>query len=223
MRNSPFSTFLILALTVALNTKTNANAGTASFDDGVAGAAPVGWQPALAGEGNPKWMIEQDASAPSPSLVLRQSGWTPKPGFPICVCPEASLKNGFVEVKFKPLSGTNDQAAGVVWRLRDANNYYVARANALENNVVLYKVERGKRTALDVVGRRGGYGVAAEVPTRQWSTLKVTFSGARFEVFLNARRLFAVEDTTFSGAGHVGVWTKADSVTSFDDFSWGED
>ena len=126
-------------------------------------------------------------------------------------------------MKFKAVSGTNDQAAGLVWRYRDADNYYVARANALEDNVVLYKVENGKRAALDIVGRAGGYGVKAKVPPQEWSTLRVNFAGSRFRVALNGSELFAVEDTTFTEAGAVGLWTKADSVSLFDDFRYGAD
>jgi hypothetical protein len=133
------------------------------------------------------------------------------------------LRDGFVETKFKTVSGEIDQAAGVVWRARDATNYYVCRANALENNVVLYKVENGKRTALDIAGRTGGYGVDVPVAPARWQTLRVTFEGTVFRVRLDDRELFTVEDATFLDAGRVGLWTKADSVTLFDDFRWGGD
>jgi hypothetical protein len=107
------------------------------------------------------------------------------------------------------------------WRVTDANNYYVVRANALEGNVVLYKTVEGKRSSLQVKGRMFGYGVDAKVPSRKWSTLRVEFSGKLFTVFCNGERLFEVEDETFKDAGGVGVWTKADSVTLFDDFLFG--
>jgi hypothetical protein len=87
--------------------------------------------------------------------------------------------------------------------------------------VVLYKVEKGKRTALDIVGRKGGYGVKSPVPANQWSTLRVEFSGTRHTVHLNGEELFAVENDLFTAPGKVGVWTKADSVTLFDDFTYG--
>jgi 3-keto-disaccharide hydrolase len=139
----------------------------------------------------------------------------------VCFKNDTSLKDGFVEVKFKPISGKEDQAGGVIWRVKDANNYYVARANALEGNVVLYKTQNGKRGSLEIVGRKGGYGVKADVPKQSWSSLRVEFSGNRFKVTLNGKHLFDVEDTTFTDAGKVGVWTKADSVTLFDDFDYG--
>jgi hypothetical protein len=126
--------------------------------------------------------------------------------------------NGAVSVRFKPVSGDVDRAAGLVWRYRDENNYYIVRANALENNVVLYKVENGRRTSLAPIGRRGDYGVEQPVPSERWSTLRVAFMGPRFVVSFDDKRLFEVEDATFAGPGRVGVWTKADSVTYFDEF-----
>ncbi|MBA3438823.1 MAG: hypothetical protein H0T92_03015, partial [Pyrinomonadaceae bacterium] len=120
-------------------------------------------------------------------------------------------------VRFKAISGRVDQAAGLVWRLRDANNYYIVRANALENNVVLYKVQDGKRTDLPVKGEGRTYGKKAQVPPDQWSELRVVQTGNLAEVFLNSTKLFEVEDDTFKNAGKVGLWTKADSVTYFDD------
>jgi hypothetical protein len=122
-------------------------------------------------------------------------------------------------VRFKPISGRVDQAAGLVWRYENQDNYYIVRANALEHNVVLYKVENGKRTDLPLVGAGRTYGKKTEVPAAQWSTLRVTAIGRRFEVFLNGTKLYEVEDSTFTQAGKVGVWTKADSVTQFDDLT----
>ncbi|MEI7728973.1 MAG: family 16 glycoside hydrolase [Verrucomicrobiota bacterium] len=197
-------------------------AATANFDHAKPGEFPAGWMAWLAGAGESKWSVQQDDTAPSRPNVLKQSGWTPKPSFPLCVNTNATLQDGFVEVKFKPVSGTNDQAAGLVWRCQDAENYYVARANALEDNVVLYKVAQGRRKALDIVGRTGGYGVNAKVPAQTWSTLRVHFAGNRFTVLLNGKELFAVEDATFPNVGLVGLWTKADSVVLFDDFQYGE-
>ena len=122
-------------------------------------------------------------------------------------------------MKFKPVSGEVDRAAGVVWRYRDENNYCIVRANALENNVVLYKVADGKRTSLAPKGTAAGaYGVDREVPAGRWSALEVLVEGPGFTVFFEGEKLFEVEDGTFTGAGRVGLWTKADSVTYFDDY-----
>jgi hypothetical protein len=114
-----------------------------------------------------------------------------------------------------------DQAAGLVWRYQDEDNYYIVRANALEDNVVLYKVEKGKRTDLPLKGEGRTYGRKTEVPSGQWSTLRLVAQGSLFEVHFNGQKLFDVEDSTFTGPGKVGVWTKADSVTYFDDLTVG--
>jgi hypothetical protein len=134
---------------------------------------------------------------------------------------DAAIKDGFAEVKFKPLRGKEDQAGGLVFRFRDADNYYVVRGNALEGNVVLYKTVNGKRSSLQVKGRMFGYGLDAKVTKNKWNALRVDFVGALFTVSLNGSKLFEVEDATMKDAGGVGVWTKADSVTLFDDFTYG--
>jgi len=113
---------------------TTLHAETFSFDRDAPGVLPAGWSSGVTGRGSPKWSVEADASAPSKPNVLKQSG---SGTFPWCVRPDASLADGYVEVKFKPLSGREDQAGGLVWRWKDGDNYYVARANALENNVSL--------------------------------------------------------------------------------------
>ena len=192
-------------------------AETGNFDDMRPGAAPAGWTATQTGSGTAKWAIEKDESAPSKPNVLKQSG---QATFPVCIKDGTSLKDGFVEVKFKPVSGKEDQAGGVIWRAKDSNNYYIARANALEGNVVLYKTVNGKRSPLDIVGRKGGYGVKEPVASGQWHTLRVEFAGNHFKLSLDGKHLFDVEDTTFTEAGKVGVWTKADSVTLFDDFAF---
>jgi hypothetical protein len=128
-----------------------------------------------------------------------------------------------VTVKFKAVSGEKDRAAGIVWRYQDENNYYIVRANALENNVVLYKVQGGKRSSLAPLGQPSDtYGVKHTVPSGRWSSLGAKFEGSRFTITSNGKALFEVEDRTFSAAGRVGLWTKADSVTYFDDFEFQE-
>jgi len=196
-------------------------AQTVTFSDSETGRSPAGWTVDLTGEGEPKWTVELDDSAPSRPAVLRQSGVVPKPSFPLCVKDTPALANGFVETRFKTVSGQIDQAAGVVWRFQDRNNYYVCRANALEDNVVLYRVRQGKRESLEIVGRTGGYGVDARVTPQSWHTLRVQFADRRARVSLDGLQLFEVEDATFTEAGRVGLWTKADSVTLFDDFQCG--
>jgi hypothetical protein len=190
-----------------------------SFATSQIGAAPEGWTATLTGSGDPKWTVESDETAPSKSKVLKQSG---RATFPLLLKNDSNIKDGFIEVKFKAVAGSQDRAAGIVWRARDANNYYVLRANALEDNVVLYKTVNGVRSALDIVGRKGGYGVEERVPANTWHSLRVDFKAARFTASFNGKQLFEVEDSTFPASGKVGLWTKADSATLFDEVVFGE-
>ncbi len=192
---------------------------TPSFESDGVGAAPKGWTATMTGKGDPKWTVEQDQTAPSKLRVLKQSG---RATYPLLLKDDTNIKDGFIEAKFKAIAGSEDRAAGLVWRARDANNYYVVRANALEDNVVVYKTVNGVRSALDIVGRKGGYGVSVSVPANQWLGLRVDFKGSRFRVLYNGKQLFDVEDSTFSDAGKVGLWTKADSVTVFDQIIYSE-
>jgi len=192
---------------------------TVSFDSNEIGATPEGWTATLTGKGDPKWTVERDETEPSKSKVLKQSG---RATYPLLLKNDTSIKDGFIEVKFKAIAGSQDRAAGVVWRARDVNNYYVVRANALEDNFVLYKTVNGVRSALDIVGRKGGYGVAVPVPANTWHSLRVDFKAARFRASFNGKQLFEVDDSTFTDVGKVGLWTKADSVTLFDQMTYGE-
>jgi hypothetical protein len=212
-RRSAAMTIILFGATVA------GAAQSVDFDGDTVGGPPKGWIIAMTGRGTPKWTVERDDTAPSKGQVLKQSGTAT---YPLAFKDGTNVKDGFVEVKFKALSGSEDRAGGLVWRAKDANNYYVVRANALEDNVVLYKTVNGTRSSLDIVGRKGGYGVKVAVPANQWHTLRVEFVGTRFNVIFNGRPLFEVEDATFSDGGMVGLWTKADSVTAFNAFAYGE-
>lgn len=196
-----------------------ANVVPIHFDDQTAGQSPKGFTTALTGKGKPgNWIIARDETAPSQPNVLAQTDVdSTSYRFPLCVYDPVTTKNVEVSVRFKPIKGSEDQAAGIVWRYKDANNYYIVRANALENNVVLYKVQNGKRTDLPLKGAGRTYGKKIKVPARQWSTLGVSANENLFTVSLNGEKLYQVEDATFTDAGKVGLWTKADSYTYFDD------
>lgn len=185
-------------------------ADTIGFDQDRAGAPPAGWACGVTGRGSPTWAVENEASAPSKPNVLKQSG---AGTYPWCAKKDVAIADGFVEVKFKPLRGSEDQAGGLVWRWKDGDNYYIARANALENNVSLYHTSAGSRRTIKYVD--------APVALNQWQTLRVEFTGKHIRVTLDGKPYIDLEDSSISGAGAVGVWTKADSVTEFDDFSWG--
>jgi 3-keto-disaccharide hydrolase len=189
---------------------TVARAETINFDDAKVGEAPAGWTATKTGSGNAKWTIEKDNTAPSKPNVLKQSG---EATYPVCLKNDTSLKDGFVEVKFKPISGKEDQAGGITWRAKDSDNYYVARANALEDNVCVYHTVKGRRAEKKRTD--------VKVATGEWHTLRVDFHGNHFTVTLDGNKAIEWDDNTFTEAGMVGVWTKADSVTLFDDFSYG--
>jgi hypothetical protein len=189
---------------------TTAMAQAVNFDGDAVGSMSSGWTCGVTGRGSPRWAIAADPTAPSKPNVLMQSG---SGTFPWCVKSGTSLADGFVEVKFKPISGGEDQAGGLVWRWKDGDNYYVARANALENNVSLYYTERGSRKTIKYVD--------APVARGSWHTLRVDFAGARIAVSLDGKRYIELDDGHIRGAGAVGVWTKADSVTAFDNFAYG--
>jgi hypothetical protein len=195
---------------LACGMATVAIAETIGFDADPAGALPAGWTGGVTGRGSPRWTVEADADAAGAHHVLKQAG---RGDFPWCVRRDVSLADGFVEVRFKPLSGKEDQAGGVVWRWKDGDNYYVARANALENNVSLYYTQNGRRNTIKYVD--------APVAKGQWHVLRVEFGGTRIAVALDGKRYIALDDAHIAGTGAVGVWTKADSVTVFDGFSYG--
>jgi hypothetical protein len=184
-------------------------ADAVNFDNLKAGSSPPGWTATQTGTGDAKWTVEKDATAPSQPNVLKQSG---QATYPVCIKDDTNLKDGFVEVKFKAISGKEDQAAGVIWRAKDANNYYIARANALEDNVTIYHTVNGRRTEK----KRANMKVAPN----QWHTLRVDFQANHFTVALDGKKAIDWDDETFKDAGKVGLWTKADSVTLFDDFSF---
>ena len=188
----------------------SAQGESVNFDKYTAGALPAEWNAGVTGRGAARWAVETDASAPSKPNVLRQSG---KGDFPWCVKRSVALADGFVEVKFKALGGREDQAGGVVWRWKDGDNYYVARANALENNVSLYYTENGRRRTIQYVD--------APVAGNVWHVLRAEFQGTKIRVLLNGKTAISVDDAHIKGPGAVGVWTKADSVTAFDDFAFG--
>jgi len=131
--------------------------------------------------------------------------------FPVAVADEPQLRDMRLSTRCKPVSGQGDQACGLVFRFRDADNYYLTRANALEDNVRIYHVVRGDRR--EFAGWNG------KVSSGVWHSLRVDAKGDHFEVHFDDQKIIDVHDNTFSDAGKVGVWTKADSVTYFDDLT----
>ena len=199
--NLTMTTLLVAASLTAAETKVN-------FDGGP--GLPTGWQTGITGKGQAKWEVVADDSAPSKGKVLKQSG---EATFAWAAKTDEKIKDGFVEVKFKAVSGKEDQAGGIVFRFQDGSNYYVVRGNALEDNVVLYKTVAGKRSSLQVKGRMFGYGVDTKVPPGKWNSLRVECKGSLFTVFFNGKKLFEAEDATLPEAGAVGVFYRLATIS----------
>src|SRR5258708_5077326 len=156
-----------------------------NFDNSTVGTLPAGWVFTMTHTGGPpKWEVRKDDSAPSGPNVLAQVSVDRTAGrFPLAIWDHASLKDGTVSVKFKAVSGTVDQGAGLVWRYRDPNNYYIVRANALEDNIVLYRVQNGERLSLAPKGAvPNAYGVNHKVPNQTYPSLTSDFHRTTFTV-----------------------------------------
>ena len=184
-----------------------APAQTIDFAADAVGAPPSGWTCGVTGKGTAKWAVSPDPEVKGNVLMQSGSGT-----FPWCVMSRVAVTDGSVETTFKPISGREDRAGGVVWRWKDGDHYYVARANALENNVSLYYTEGGRRKTLKYVD--------APVAAGTWHKLKVEFAGTRIVVSLDGKRYIELDDGHIAGPGSVGVWTKADSMTAFRDFAF---
>lgn len=184
-----------------------------TFDNAAVGKAPPGWTVAMTNHGGAaKWEIRLDRTAPTQPYVLAQLSDEHRGGcYPMAILDGVTLRDGDVSVRVKPVGGHEDRVGGVVFRYRDANNYYLARANALGNSIAIFKVENGQRYQIS-------RDVQHDVPSGAWSILKISARGNRFQVYVNHRRILQTVDNTFSGPGQVGLWTAGDAVTYFDDF-----
>src|SRR5213592_2895526 len=181
---------LTIIAVFTLITASAAFAQTLNFDNLTIGTPPPGWTATKTGTGQANWTVEKDDTAPSKPNVLKQSG---QATYPVCIKDDTNLKDGFVEVKFKPISGKEDQAGGLIWRANDSNNYYVSRANALENNVTVYDTVNGRRTERKRVGMK--------VAPNQWHTLRVDFVGNHFTVTYDGKKALEWDDDKFKDAG----------------------
>ncbi len=186
---------------------------TYNFDKDKPGQLPTGFHGALTGHGKPgNWTVQADTAAPSkPNVLAQTSADKTDYRFPLAVADDGSFADMDLAVKFKAVSGKVDQAGGVIFHLQDANNYYVVRANALENNFNLYKVVAGRRREIT--------GTNVTVPSGQWHELRVEVRGNRITCYFNGAKKIDTTDNTFANPGKIGLWTKADSVTSFDDLT----
>jgi hypothetical protein len=184
------------------------------FSNFAAEKLPSGWSQFYTGQGGTDWKVLDDQG----NKVLAQLySDNPNGHFNVIVNDKISAKDMKLAVRLKGVTGNHDEGGGFVWRFIDKNNYYVVRANPLEDNVVMYKVENGKRTDLPLVGKGKTYGVDVPPLGTGWNTLKLVVIDDLFTVFLNGKEIFKVQDKTFTQTGKIGLWTKADAVTYFDD------
>jgi len=188
-----------------------------SFESYDLNKLPNNWSQYYTGKAGeePNWQIVDDNGN---KVIAQLTSNNPNYHFNDVVFNNIVAKNVELKVKIKAIKGTMDQGGGFIWRFIDADNYYVVRANPLEDNVVLYKVENGKRTDLALIGKGRTYGVDVPELGMDWNTLKLIAKDDIFTVFLNDKEIFKVKDSTFKNAGKVGLWTKADAVSYFDDF-----
>ena len=182
-----------------------------NFDTDAPGQIPSGFHSAKTGAGTPeKWTATADTTAPSkPNVVTQTSTDQTDYRFPLLISDEGSFQDLDLRVKFKAVSGNIDRAGGLVFRLKDPNNYYIVRANALENNYRLYHVVNGRRSQFA--------GANLKVTSGEWHELRVEAVGNKITCYYDGSQKIEATDETFKDAGKVGLWTKADSVTSFDD------
>jgi len=179
------------------------------------GKVPAGWKTAQTHKGKHSsiWKVLADDTAPSKKgYVLAQTAESPNRVFNLCVVEDSHFKDGEISVAFKAIRGDNDQGGGIVWRYLDANNYYVARMNPLEKNYRVYKVVAGDRKELKRKER-------LKVKVGEWHTLRIRQKGNHIQCFLDGKIMLDARDDTFQKAGKVGLWSKSDAQTHFDNFT----
>ncbi len=186
-----------------------------NFENIAVGKLPVNWKVEATNKRGPlaTWQVVEDKTAPLGKKVLGLTGFNQTFGGTFNLCWDNQIKflNGSISVQFKANSGEEDEGGGVIWRAQDKDNYYIARFNPLEDNFRIYFVKDGARRMLA--------SARLKLAAHQWHSMKIVQNGNQISGFLNGKKYLEVENKTFSKAGGVGLWTKADAATSFDDFS----
>jgi hypothetical protein len=208
----PYPAAILLTCTLAfapLSANAETGAAMIAIDRMTPGSPPSGFSFARTGQGREgEWTVTSDTTSSAGKAIEQTSTDRTDYRFPLAIHESLSATNVDIEIRFKAVAGKTDQAGGIAVRLQDADNYYVARANALEDNVRFYRVVNGRREQLD--------GANLKVTPNEWHTLGLRAEGNRFTVSFDGRKLFSATDKTFAGAGGVALWTKSDSVTRFD-------
>jgi len=207
------STFSILLLTILLEVPSLA-ADSWNFEEAKTGELPPGWLAAKTGEGpGSVWKIIEDETAPAGKKVLAQTSPDgPNALFNLCLCTTTKYADLDLKISLRPSEGKLDQGGGPVWRCQDKDNYYIARLNPLENDFRLFHVVKGKRTLLSKP-------VQVQETAGHWHTIRITHAGSHITCYLNDKKLIEHDDMTLLDPGMIGLWTKADAVTSFDNIT----
>ncbi len=185
---------------------------TRDFEADSVGAAPPGFEFARTGGGaEGRWLVRVEKGADKNHVLVQESADPTDYRFPVAVLREGAYKDVTLSVRARPLSGEVDQGFGLVWRYKDANNYYITRCNADEDNCTIYHTVDGRRRAF--------LNQSVNVAKNTWHTLKLEATGNHFVVTYDGNKVLDANDETFKDAGRVGLWTKADSVIEFDDFT----
>jgi hypothetical protein len=204
---------LFLAAIASLSTLATAADGLKrDFESDAVGAAPPGFEFARTGNGaEGKWVVRVEKGADKNHVLVQESADPTDYRFPVAVLKEGAYKDVTLGVRARPLAGQVDQGFGLVWRYQDANNYYITRCNADEDNCTIYHTVKGSRRAF--------LNQSVKVAKNAWHTLKLEATGDHFVVWFDGNKVLDAKDATFKEAGRVGLWTKADSVIEFDDFT----
>jgi hypothetical protein len=202
-----------LAATVIAQSGTSAPLAEWTFDKDEGGKTPPAWRVAeTKGSGKTgKWTVVADDTAPSKPNVLKLDTQAEDSTFNLLIAEKSSFKDLDLRVMVKALSGNEDQGGGLIWRARDANNYYICRINPLEGNFRVYKVEDGKRSQLQ--------SEKLETKTGQWYEVRAVMTGDHIECFVDGKPYLHAHDDTFKETGMVGLWTKADASSAFDNIA----
>ncbi len=181
-----------------------------TFDSEAAGKTPVGWRIAETnGDGKiGKWAIAADGDARTKPNVLKLETTADGSTFNLFIAEKASFKDLDLRVRLKANSGKEDQGGGPIWRCKDENNYYICRINPLEGNFRVYKVEKGRRSQLE--------SAKLETKTGQWHQVRAVMIGNKIACYVDGKKCLETTDDTFKDAGKIGLWTKADASSSFD-------
>ena len=208
-----FALFAIVAVAISAEAQQPASGSkTFTFDADPVGSQPAGFEFARTGQGaEGKWVVRADKDKPSNHVLVQESADPTDYRFPLAVVKEGSYRDVTLSVRARPVSGEVDQGFGMVWRYKDANNYYITRCNADEDNCTIYHTVKGSR--------RPFQNKPVKVAKNSWHTLKLEATGNHFAVWFDGTKVLDATDNAFKDAGRVGLWTKADSVIQFDDFT----